>query len=750
MLKLVNVSKYYSSNNVIALGLRKVNLEFHSNEFVAIVGESGSGKTTLLNVICGIDTYEEGEMYLHGEETSYFGIADMENYRKKYVAFVFQNFNLIDSYTVLQNVEAPLIFAGYPRKEIRPRALEIIRRVGLEKHIHHKATKLSGGQKQRVVIARALAKDAPIIAADEPTGNLDSEAAKQIIELLHEIAKDKLVIIVTHDYEQVKGYATRRIRIFDGEIVEDAEMTPTVKTDLPKIVDTEKHMRIRDFFGTALRNLAAVPKKTIMMVLVFALFSFFVALAYGAFNASMRDYEISYNYYFSNSMITRVVLRKTDKTAFTTLELENLLDDPLIETYVASDYVLDYYLGMQEDEVNEYGYHNYVGGYPFPLEIISDTDLAGGRMPDVDGEVVIATYDTSAETIAAYLGKIYWPSSGGWSDATSGDSVTIVGVVSLESIHLDNTYYSYFLFREHDFAAYTRASYLSAGLLLSTFDGVDNLGNPFIMDSLFDVFSLEIDDAVADGVMTYPRANADSCDPGTEVCAAVGTMTIEDYYQTRITPDITINYYETNGSENRTAAVKMNEDTYDAIFGDGVYQISVLAASDVGVEGLVRRLALLRDGLLTSKYKVFYPYDSPMEDEYSQMAILLSIIAATVILAVTLLASTLITYIIFRAIINTKLNDYAIFRTIGASQKMIQNFIYLENGLTAVVAYGAVLGVILYLQTVETALTAVIKFYTLGGYVILFLIVLVMAFLISRKYCRRVFKESVQRTLKAE
>jgi ABC-type lipoprotein export system ATPase subunit len=208
MIKLVDVSKYYTANGSVALGLRKASLELHLNEFVAVVGESGSGKTTLLNIISGIDTYEEGEMYLNGEETSYYSTADLENYRKKYIAFVFQNYNLVDAFTVLQNVELPLLLAGASAKESRKRALDIIQRVGLGKHIHHKATKLSGGQKQRVVIARALAKDCPIIAADEPTGNLDTVSARQIIELLHEISRDKLVIIVTHDYDQVKEFAT--------------------------------------------------------------------------------------------------------------------------------------------------------------------------------------------------------------------------------------------------------------------------------------------------------------------------------------------------------------------------------------------------------------------------------------------------------------------------------------------------------------------------------------------------------------
>ena len=315
MIKLQNVSKFYSSNNVIALGLRKVNLELHRNEFVAIVGESGSGKTTLLNVISGIDSYEDGEMYINGHETSYFSVADMENYRKKYVAFVFQSYNLIDSYTVLQNVEAPLILSGFPKEKIKDRALEIIRRVGLEKHIHHKATKLSGGQKQRVVIARALAKDCPIIAADEPTGNLDSKSARQIIELLHEISKEKLVIIVTHDFSQVAEFATRKIRIFDGEIVEDLKLKKVDKLDLPDIPNEDHQIRFKDYLKISLRNLLAVPKKTFLMIIIFTFFSFFVALSYGAYQLSMNEASYSYNEHFSNTSPNRVVIRKDDNSS---------------------------------------------------------------------------------------------------------------------------------------------------------------------------------------------------------------------------------------------------------------------------------------------------------------------------------------------------------------------------------------------------------------------------------------------------
>ena len=221
MIKLKNVSKFYYSKGVVASGFSKVNLEFKIGEFVAITGESGSGKSTLLNVISGLDTYEEGEMYINGEETSHYTEKDFEDYRRKYIGNIFQNFNLVNSYTVYQNIELVLLLNGKKKKEIKNDVLDLIRKVDLYRFRNTKVSKLSGGQKQRVAIARALAKDTPIIIADEPTGNLDSKSASSIIKLLSEIAKDKLVIIVTHNYEQVEPYVTRKIKMHDGSVLED-------------------------------------------------------------------------------------------------------------------------------------------------------------------------------------------------------------------------------------------------------------------------------------------------------------------------------------------------------------------------------------------------------------------------------------------------------------------------------------------------------------------------------------------------
>ena len=213
MLRLKNVSKFYYNKGVVASGFSKINLNLNMGEFVVITGESGSGKSTLLNVISGLDSFEEGEMYINGEETSYYSDNDFEEYRKKYIANIFQNFNLVNSYTVYQNIELIYLVNNLDKTNMKEEINDLIDKVGLTKYKNTKAAKLSGGQKQRVAIARALAKNTPIIVADEPTGNLDSKSANEIIELLYSLSKEKLVIIVTHNYEQVEKYATRRIKM---------------------------------------------------------------------------------------------------------------------------------------------------------------------------------------------------------------------------------------------------------------------------------------------------------------------------------------------------------------------------------------------------------------------------------------------------------------------------------------------------------------------------------------------------------
>lgn len=288
LIKLENISKYYKSGDGVSVGMQKVSLDFHLNEFVAITGESGSGKSTLLNVISGLDTYEDGELYIHNEETSHFLVKDWENYRSKYIGFIFQSYNIIDSFTVYENVVLALEVQNYPRKLRKKRALELIEKVGLTSHKNHKASKLSGGQKQRTVIARALAKDTPIIVADEPTGNLDSESSKQIIHLLQELSKDKLIIMVTHDYEQIKSIATRHIKMHDGEVVEDKKLRTvdlTTEVTEPDI----KAMSIASVARFALRNLLSRPRLLVFFVALQIMIILVFTMTYSNFMNTARS-----------------------------------------------------------------------------------------------------------------------------------------------------------------------------------------------------------------------------------------------------------------------------------------------------------------------------------------------------------------------------------------------------------------------------------------------------------------------------
>lgn len=221
MLELKKLVKTYVVGETRQDALKQVSISFRHNEFVSILGQSGSGKTTLLNMIGGLDRYDSGDIIINGVSTKKYKDSDWDYYRNNSIGFVFQSYNLIPHQTVLANVEMALTLAGVSKKERRERAVAVLRKVGLEAHIHKKPNQMSGGQMQRVAIARALINNPDILLADEPTGALDSETSIQIMELLKEIAKDKLVIMVTHNPELASQYSTRIVKLLDGKIVSD-------------------------------------------------------------------------------------------------------------------------------------------------------------------------------------------------------------------------------------------------------------------------------------------------------------------------------------------------------------------------------------------------------------------------------------------------------------------------------------------------------------------------------------------------
>ncbi len=251
MLNLQNITKDYKSGDTIVKALKGISIEFRKSEFVSILGQSGCGKTTLLNIIGGLDRYTTGDLIINGKSTKEFKDKEWDAYRNYSIGFVFQSYNLIPHQTILSNVELALTISGVSKKERRKRAIKALEDVGLKEQIHKKPNQLSGGQMQRVAIARALVNNPDIILADEPTGALDTKTSVQIMEILKEISKEKLIIMVTHNPELAEKYSTRVVKILDGVITDDS--APFTEEDRKKEQVNAKSGRTSMKFFTALR-----------------------------------------------------------------------------------------------------------------------------------------------------------------------------------------------------------------------------------------------------------------------------------------------------------------------------------------------------------------------------------------------------------------------------------------------------------------------------------------------------------------
>ncbi len=272
MLVLKNIVKDYVTGDTTVRALRGIDIKFRENEFVAILGPSGCGKTTLLNIIGGLDRYTSGDLFINGKSTKSFSDGDWDTYRNHSIGFVFQSYNLIPHQTVLANVELALTLSGVSKKERKARAIEALKKVGLEEQIYKKPNQMSGGQMQRVAIARALINDPDILLADEPTGALDSETSVQIMDLLKEISKEKLIIMVTHNPELADAYSNRIIRCLDGKVIDDSNPYEPTDEDIARqkqkienaVVKGKKSMSFRSAFSLSINNLRTKSGRTFL------------------------------------------------------------------------------------------------------------------------------------------------------------------------------------------------------------------------------------------------------------------------------------------------------------------------------------------------------------------------------------------------------------------------------------------------------------------------------------------------------
>lgn len=264
MLNLKKISKIYNTESFKQKALDNVSLTFRENEFVSILGPSGSGKTTLLNIIGGLDKYTSGDLIINGVSTKKYNDRDWDAYRNHKIGFVFQSYNLIPHQSILRNVELALTLSGVQKKERRERAIKALKEVGLEKHINKRPNQLSGGQMQRVAIARALVNNPDILLADEPTGALDSKTSTQIMELLASVAKDKLVIMVTHNKELAEEYSTRIVEVKDGVVINDSNPYEENLEELKNVKNKKTSMNFITALFLSLNNLMTKKGRTIL------------------------------------------------------------------------------------------------------------------------------------------------------------------------------------------------------------------------------------------------------------------------------------------------------------------------------------------------------------------------------------------------------------------------------------------------------------------------------------------------------
>lgn len=424
LLILRDVSKYYASGQSVVMGLNRVNLSFCAGEFVAITGESGSGKSTLAKVMAGIIPYESGEMLLAGRPTSHFDSSDWERYRSNSISFISQSYDILPGCTVLRNVVSALRLTGMEKDEAVLRAEEILRQVELWDMRNRRAVKLSSGQKQRLSIARALAKPAPILIADEPTGNLDSENSAKIIELLSTAARDRLVIMITHEFDEAAELATRRITIQDGIVAADVTLRACGEQKDRPVPHHGKNTRGLSFYTAGLQ-MSARPVWTSVMLTFFTLTAFAVFAFLGTFIVNLDDTHTRLydNSAFRNGTLTRIVAVHPDGDALTDEDLQTLLSVPHVTRAERYGYVtdlnyfyregIDYFShysatggGMMSDntdiktQITLEGTSLFVETVPAQL---SDSFLTAGRLPETAYEIVAGDESLLGQTIPVYI-----------------------------------------------------------------------------------------------------------------------------------------------------------------------------------------------------------------------------------------------------------------------------------------------------------------------------------------------------------
>ena len=735
MLKLENVSKFYYNKGIIASGFTKVNLELKIGEFVAITGESGSGKSTLLNVISGLDSYEEGEMYIDGKETSHYSEKDFEDYRRKYIANIFQSFNLINSYTVYQNVELVLLLNGYKKHKVKKKILDIIDKVGLTKFKNTKVSKLSGGQKQRVAIARAMVKDTPIIVADEPTGNLDSESAKEVIEILKKVAKDKLVVVVTHNIEQVENVATRIIKMHDGRIIQNTEIKKTPKE--PEIVESQyNNISIVNKYRLGIRNTFNILPKFLLLFAVFFFMSAAVLTEYGSFQMSEEEItDEGYSIVFSDLSENRVLINKKDRKPFTNEEYAQIKQLSNVDYLVEDDVFIDAMSTISRDDMSIYGtmldIENFRGNVDF------------GRMPENENEIVVGmrsdhyyVTDRMNEVLNKTFSVLKSQGMNAWSNEKVMD-LTVVGIQTYDDVR-----------------SYNSKIYVSKNVLNKLRSNINKnysdmkvmLNNKYVQYSVEPNENVERGTAIVDDEMKYEYKNNKIKD------LPVNIYLNNIYYNEELNLTITKTYTKNNfkrtlGLENYDSnryTIFINNEDYDSLYNKPSYQSSVYVKDIKKIDETLAQLEAL--GLNPKKVTDFKMNQGEV---YKRIIKIIKVVVTIVLIMVLFFIS----YLIIKIILKSRNVYYTTLRMLGATYKNVRRILDIELFINSTLSY-AVLMIFIYLVKADVIglnyISKISNFLSAREYILMYLILIVISRLISMKFAKKLFKNTAINTYNEE
>ena len=743
MIKLKNVSKYYYSKGVVATGFSKVNLELNLGEFVAITGESGSGKTTLLNVISGLDTYEDGEMYINGEETSHYIEKDFEEYRRKNIGNIYQNFNLVNSYTVYQNIALVLMLNG--EKDIKSRVIDLIKKVDLYKFRNTKVSKLSGGQKQRVAIARALAKDVPIIIADEPTGNLDKKSALSVMKLLSELSHDKLVIVVTHNYEQVEPYVTRKITMHDGKILEDVKIKEADKKVTYKPSNL-KSLSIINKLRLGFRNTFNIIPKFILLLLVFS----FIVGALMSEYASFRKEEINskedaQNFVFGDKSTNRIILKKNDRSIISTEDINKIKKLKNIDYVIENDLFLDTPLGLRDTDQNYW-----VRSFIKPLEYLNG-DLSVGRMPENDGEIVLElnedSYYFNYNRDDALTKNWYFIND--WNESIISDKkLKIVGLKYNKELNYDDIYAYVGDSISNDLKYEVHKEYST---IYMNFYGKNHK-----VDRTSLAFQLTPSDRVPLGQAYIPESYNYLCYQNNCLWSTFDVTVKNLYFSDTKTFSISANYNKKNVL-NYVDIPNYNKDTFEYEY-DGKFYINTADYRSLFDKGNYQISVYVKDKELLNKtnnelknlgYTTLAMKDTLVEMGFAEYLRILKAII-TIILVVTLF---FISYFIIKIILKSRNTYYSIIRMLGGTKNITTELLMIELMLVANISYFLFIGLeLLNLRGIINVnfIGTVYEVFKFNDYLVLYLIINGMAFLSSMRYSRKLFKNSVMTAFREE